>query len=44
MVDTRSGDGRWDVYKQHQMGITAKNVAKQYGITSDMQDALALAS
>jgi hypothetical protein len=26
-------DGLWDVYNQYHMGITAENVAKQYGIT-----------
>ena len=44
LVDTMSVDGLWDVYNQYHMGITAENVAKQYGITRDMQDALALAS
>ena len=44
MVDTMIVDGLWDVYNQYHMGITAENVAKQYGITRDMQDALALAS
>ena len=44
LVDTMIVDGLWDVYNQYHMGITAENVAKQYGITRDMQDALALAS
>ena len=44
MVDTMIVDGLWDVYNQYHMGITAENVAKEYGITRDMQDALALAS
>ena len=44
MQDTMIVDGLWDVYNQYHMGITAENVAKQYGITRDMQDALALAS
>ena len=44
MVDSMLVDGLWDVYKQYHMGITAENVAKQYGISRDMQDALALAS
>ncbi|NMM77028.1 acetyl-CoA acetyltransferase [Acidovorax sp. SRB_14] len=44
MVDTMIVDGLWDVYNQYHMGITAENVAKQYGITRDMQDALALGS
>ena len=44
MVDTMINDGLWDVYNKYHMGITAENVAKQEGITRDMQDALALAS
>ncbi|WP_298213449.1 acetyl-CoA C-acetyltransferase [Acidovorax sp.] len=44
MTDTMIVDGLWDVYNQYHMGITAENVAKAYGITRDMQDALALAS
>jgi acetyl-CoA C-acetyltransferase len=44
MVDTMIVDGLWDVYNQYHMGITAENVAKKYGITREMQDALALAS
>jgi acetyl-CoA C-acetyltransferase len=44
MVDTMITDGLWDVYNQYHMGITAENVAKQFGITREAQDALALAS
>ena len=44
MIDSMIVDGLWDVYNQYHMGITAENVAKQYGITRDMQDALALGS
>ncbi len=44
MQDTMIVDGLWDVYNQYHMGITAENVAKQYGITREMQDALALGS
>ncbi len=44
LIDTMIIDGLWDVYNQYHMGITAENVAKQYGITREMQDALALAS
>jgi len=44
MIDTMIVDGLWDVYNQYHMGITAENVAKAYGISRDMQDALALAS
>jgi acetyl-CoA C-acetyltransferase len=44
MIDSMIVDGLWDVYNQYHMGITAENVARQYSITRDMQDALALAS
>ncbi len=44
MLDTMIVDGLWDVYNQYHMGITAENVAKEFNITRDMQDALALAS
>ncbi|WP_394788930.1 acetyl-CoA C-acetyltransferase [Rhodoferax sp.] len=44
MIDSMIVDGLWDVYNQYHMGITAENVAKKYGITREMQDALALAS
>ena len=44
LVDTMIVDGLWDVYNQYHMGITAENVAKQYAISREAQDALALAS
>jgi len=44
MIDSMIVDGLWDVYNQYHMGVTAENVAKQYGISRAMQDALALAS
>jgi len=44
MIDSMIVDGLWDAYNQYHMGITAENVAKAYGITRDMQDALALGS
>jgi len=44
LVDTMIVDGLWDVYNQYHMGTTAENVAKQYAITREQQDALALAS
>jgi acetyl-CoA C-acetyltransferase len=44
MVDSMITDGLWDVYNQYHMGTTAENVAKAYGISRPMQDALALAS
>ena len=44
MTDSMIVDGLWDVYNQYHMGVTAENVAKQYSITREMQDALALGS
>jgi acetyl-CoA C-acetyltransferase len=44
LVDSMIVDGLWDVYNQYHMGITAENVAKQYGISREMQDAFAVAS
>jgi len=44
LVDSMINDGLWDVYNQYHMGITAENVARQYGISREEQDALALAS
>ena len=44
MIDSMIVDGLWDVYNQYHMGITAENVAKKYGVSREMQDALALAS
>ena len=44
MVDSMIVDGLWDVYNQYHMGITAENVAKEHGITREMQDELALNS
>ena len=44
MVDSMITDGLFDVYNRYHMGITAENVAKQYGVSRDAQDALALGS
>ncbi len=44
MIDSMIVDGLWDVYNKYHMGITAENVAKQYGISRGTQDEFALAS
>jgi acetyl-CoA C-acetyltransferase len=44
MIDSMIVDGLWDVYNKYHMGVTAENVAKEYGIDRAAQDALALAS
>lgn len=44
VVDYMVYDGLTDVFNQYHMGITAENVAEQYGITREEQDELALRS
>ena len=44
LVDTMIVDGLLDAYNHYHMGITAENVAKQYNVTREQQDALALGS
>jgi len=44
MIDIMIRDGLWDVFNNYHMGMTAENVAKQYGITREMQDEFALGS
>ena len=34
----------WDAFNQYHMGITAENVAEQWGITREMQDEFAALS
>lgn len=44
MVDVMVNDGLWDAFNNYHMGITAENVAEQFGITREMQDELAARS
>jgi acetyl-CoA C-acetyltransferase len=44
MIDSMIVDGLWDIYNKYHMGITAENVARQYGINRSTQDEFALAS
>jgi len=44
MIDTMIKDGLWDAFNGYHMGNTAENVAKQWQITRDEQDAFAVAS
>ena len=44
MVDTMIKDGLWDAFNGYHMGTTAENVANQWQITRDMQDAFAVKS
>lgn len=43
-VDSMVADGLTDVFNQYHMGITAENIAEQYGIGRDEQDAFSLGS
>lgn len=44
LIDSMIVDGLWDVYNQYHMGITAENVAQEYGITREAQDQFAALS
>jgi len=44
LVDEMITDGLWDVFNDYHMGITAENIAQQWGITREEQDAFAVAS
>jgi acetyl-CoA C-acetyltransferase len=44
LIDSMIYDGLWDVYNSYHMGVTAENVAKEYGITREAQDKLAAES
>ena len=43
-IDTMIRDGLWDAFNGYHMGTTAENVAKQWEITREQQDAFAVAS
>ncbi|MDL2248107.1 acetyl-CoA C-acetyltransferase [Tyzzerella sp. OttesenSCG-928-J15] len=44
VIDTMITDALTDAFNDYHMGITAENVAKQYGITREQQDAFAAKS
>ncbi|WP_137817669.1 acetyl-CoA C-acetyltransferase [Pseudomonas sp. 2FG] len=44
LVDSVIHDGLWDAFNDYHMGITAENLAEQYGVTREQQDAYALRS
>ena len=44
MVDSMIRDGLWDAFNGYHMGITAENVAREYQIDREAQDAFAVAS
>jgi len=44
LTDTMIKDGLWDAFNNYHMGITAENVARNYGISRPDQDAFAYGS
>ena len=44
LVDTMINDGLWDIFNGYHMGVTAENVARQWQITREEQDAFAVGS
>lgn len=44
VIDTMIQDGLWDAFNDYHMGVTAENLAEQYGITREAQDAFAAES
>lgn len=44
LVDLMIHDGLWEIFNNYHMGITAENVAEQYGISREEQDELSFTS
>lgn len=44
MVDMMVNDGLWDAFNNYHMGITAENIAEQWGLTREELDEFAVAS
>ncbi len=44
LIDSMIVDGLWDIFNGYHMGVTAENIAGQYGISREDQDAFAAAS
>ncbi|MBL7574470.1 acetyl-CoA C-acetyltransferase [Peptoniphilus asaccharolyticus DSM 20463] len=44
MIDVMIKDGLWDAFNNYHMGITAENVAEEFGISREEQDHLATVS
>ncbi len=44
VVDGMVFDGLWEIFNNYHMGLTAENIAAQYGITREEQDAFAFDS
>ena len=44
MVDAMVNDGLWDAFNNYHMGVTAENVAEEWGLTREQMDQFALES
>lgn len=44
LVDMMVHDGLWEIFNNYHMGITSENIAEQYGLTREEQDAFAYLS
>ncbi|AQR93325.1 MULTISPECIES: acetyl-CoA C-acetyltransferase [Clostridium] len=44
MVDSMINDALWDSFNNYHMGVTAENIAKEWGLTREEQDAFSAAS
>jgi len=44
LLDSLVHDGLWDAFNDYHMGITAENLAREYGISRELQDDWALRS
>ena len=44
LVDTMIKDALWDAFNNYHMGVTAENIAKQWGLTREMQDEFSASS
>ncbi len=44
LVDIMVNDGLWDVFNNYHMGVTAENIAEQWGLTRQQLDEFALSS
>ncbi len=44
LTDLMIHDGLWDIFNNYHMGITAENIAEQYGLSREQQDEFGLRS
>lgn len=44
LIDSLVHDGLWGAFNDYHMGVTAENLAREYGISRELQDAWALSS